>query len=383
MAEFPRDVLLEKRMLRAVLAERASDPRKKQRLVGPSSVGFCRELLRGDLFEPDVEYAEESHWATAAHVGTVMGAALESIFGRTMGAMEQQRITTVFSELGFPISGAMDLVFVDEDQVTDLKSIADMGSALSDLNTDAAKIELLVAAKARGQLYDWWEPVCDRNGNEIYDEDGKPIMREQTEELLKWMNKLSNYVQLAIYVVGAMQAGIIGPKGSGRLAFYDRSGDYQEFVVVIVTPEMIDLFFAVAQHRIQQVIEAQRYLEESGSPFLVHDLRDKSPSFCFSPKVMCRRRLLCWGGSEWAPSQIEIVDQEFIRATEHYVEGHALEKLGKGMKDAARSLLRGDGTEESRIQGTTPDGVMVSWVRGGTTINVVQTTPKVEEEVDA
>jgi hypothetical protein len=133
---------------------------------------------------------------------------------------------------------------------------------------------------------------------------------------------------------------------------------------------------------VRQVIEAQKALD-AGITGPAHELRDKSPSFCYSPKVMCPRRTLCWGGSDWAPSQIEIVDQEFIRATERYVEGHALEKLGKGMKEAARGLLRGDGTEATRIQGTTPDGIMVSWVRGGSTINVVETTPAAKVAVNA
>ena len=377
MVEFQRDHALEAAMLSAVLEDRASDSRKLQTLVGPSSVGFCRELLRGNLFEPDAELASESHWALAAHVGTVMGNRLEEIFGQRLDAVAQQRVTTLFTDLGIPISGALDLVFVNDDQISDLKSTADMGGVLSDLNADAAKIERLLTIKSRGLLYNNWEPAIGRDGIEIVDEQGEPVMREQTDELLKWINKLSYYCQIAIYVVGAMQSGIIGPNGTGRLVFYDRSGDYQEFVAVVITPEMIDLFFAIAQHRIRQVIDAQKAMD-AGEFMLAHDLRDKSPSFCFSPKVMCPRRVLCWGGSNWAPSQIEIVDQEYVRATERYIEGHALEKLGKGMKEAARALLRGDGTEDTRIQGTTPDGVMVSWVRGGTTINVVETTPRKE-----
>lgn len=381
MPEFQRDHVLEKQMLDAVLADRAGDPRKMQTLVGPSSIGFCRELLRGNLFEPDAELAAESHWALAAHVGTVMGNRLEEIFGERLDAVAQQRVTTLFTDLGIPISGALDLVFVNDDQVSDLKSTADMGGVLSDLNADAAKIERLLTIKSRGLLYNDWQPAYDRDGSEILDEDGEVVMREQTDELLKWVNKLSYYCQISVYVVGAMQTQIVGANGTGRLVFYDRSGDYQEFVAVVITPEMIDLFFAIAQHRIRQVVEAQKALD-SGDPTLAHALRDKSPSFCFSPKVMCSRRVLCWGGSNWAPSQIEIVDQEYIRATERYVEGHSLERLGKGMKEAARALLRGDGTEDTRIQGTTPDGVMVSWVRGGSTINVVQTTPK-KETADA
>jgi hypothetical protein len=306
-----------------------------------------------------------------------MGNRLEEIFGQRLDAVAQQRVTTLFTDLGIPISGALDLVFVNDDQISDLKSTADMGGVLSDLNADAAKIERLLTIKSRGLLYNNWEPAIGRDGIEIVDEQGEPVMREQTDELLKWINKLSYYCQIAIYVVGAMQSGIIGPNGTGRLVFYDRSGDYQEFVAVVITPEMIDLFFAIAQHRIRQVIDAQKAMD-AGEFMLAHDLRDKSPSFCFSPKVMCPRRVLCWGGSNWAPSQIEIVDQEYVRATERYIEGHALEKLGKGMKEAARALLRGDGTEDTRIQGTTPDGVMVSWVRGGTTINVVETTPRKE-----
>jgi len=369
-------------MLSAALEERANDGRKRQKLVGPSSIGFCRELLRADLFEPDVEREPESHWAVAAHIGTVMGDRLETIFGERLNAVAQNRITTWLEELGFAISGAMDLVFVGADQVSDLKSTADMGGVLSDLNSDAAKIERLLAIKDKGRLYNDWEPAYDSDGNEIWVE-GVQIMREQTDEILKWVAKLSYYCQIAVYVMGAIQSGLIDENGTGRLVFYDRSGDYQEFVAVVIDNRMIDLFFAIAQHRVRQVVDAQKALD-AGDPSLRHALRDKSPSFCFSSKVMCGRRMHCWGGSDWAPSQTEITDAEYIRATEHYVEGHALEKLGKGMKEAARSLLRGDGTEATRIQGTTPDGVMVSWVRGGSTINVVETVPrKVGTDADA
>lgn len=356
MAEIVRDTALEEAMLAAVIADRNSTARTRQRLVGPSSIGFCRELLRHNLFEDATSSPEqqESHWATAAHVGSAMGEELERIFGERLDALTQQRITTQLVKLGLTISGAMDLVYLDKgDHISDLKSTTDIGGVLYDLNKNAELIESLLAIWQEGLLFDKW----------IETPDGR---YELTQVLVSKLSKLHYYTQIAIYVTGARQAAILSPAGTGRLVFYDRAGDFQEFVALVVSAEEIDLFFEIAMARIEQVVEAQKLLDEQGNPALIHYLRDQTPAFCFSKKVMCVMRERCWGGSEWDPVEV-LEGAEIESAVDRYIEGRRLAALGDGMKKAAREELRG-------IEGRLANGRLVSWTGAGKrVINVVET----------
>lgn len=352
-ADVRRDTALEQRMLEAVIADRNSQPRSQQLQVGPSEVGGCRELLRAGLFESETVAEPETYWAAAAHVGTVMGADLERIFGQRLDALEQQRITAHFSMLGVNISGAIDLLFMNENYVTDLKSTDDIGGVLYDMKKNAHAIETLIGLWRAGELFDKTVETPD-GGYEL------------TDVMITKMAKLHYYVQVAIYVTGAIQQGILPADAEGRLVFYDRSGRYQEFVAIAITAEEIAMFYEVGQRRIQQVVDAQMAYESTGQPALLSGLRDMTPSFCFSPKVQCPRRMHCWAGSDWANDN-RIESAEHIAAVDRYEIGRDMEKLGAGMKQAAREELRD-------VQGVLPDGRMVTWVRGGSTINVVAST---------
>lgn len=358
VAEILRDTALEERMLAAVIADRNDQPRNKQLQVGPSSVGFCRELLRASLFEAETVSEPETNWATAAHVGTVVGADLERIFGQRLGALEQQRVTAVLTQLGISLSGAIDLMFMDENMISDLKSTTDVGGVLYDLGKNAELIESLLAIWKAGMLF----------RNEIETPDSS---YELTQVLLSKFSKLHYYVQVAIYVTGAMQSGILAPGAEGRLVFYDRAGNFQDFVALVITAEEIEMFFEIAQNRVIQVATAQEaYEATNGNPAVIAHLRDMTPAFCFSAKVMCPRRMHCWDGSDWTADN-ELHGAEVMASKDRYVEGRRLEALGKGMKQTAREELKG-------IQGKLPDGSMVTWTGGGRTINVVATTTNPE-----
>lgn len=354
--EILRDTALEQRMLEAVIADRNDQPRSKQLQVGPSEVGGCRELLRAGLFESETVAEPETAWATAAHAGTVFGADLERIFGQRLSALEQQRITATFGMLGIQISGGADVLFVDEDIIGDLKSNADIGGLLYDLKRDAAAIDTLISIYREGLLFN---KNVETAGGGSY---------ELTQVFIDKISKLHYYVQIAIYVMGAMQQGILTPNGEGRLIFYDRSGNYQDFIAVRVPPEQIAMFFAIAQMRIGQVLQTQSaYVQTGGNPAVLATLRDKTPSYCFSPKVQCPRRMHCWTGSDWTANN-QITNPEDISAGNRYVTGRDLEKLGKGMKDAAKNELK-----EREVQGMFPDGKMLTWTGNGA-INLVETT---------
>lgn len=340
-------------MLEAVIADRNDQPRNKQLQVGPSSVGGCRELLRAGLFEPESLSEPETSWATAAHVGTVMGADLERIFGQRLGALEQQRVTASLTQLGIQISGAIDLLFMEENTVSDLKGNADIGGVLYDAKKNADIIETLLPIWRAGELFEH-NVETPHGGYEL------------TGAVLAKFSKLHYYVQLAIYVTGAVQSGVLDVGAEGRIVYYDRSGNFQEFVAIVITAEEIAMFFDIGQHRVRQVADAQEVYEKTaGNPATISHLRDMVPSYCFSAKVMCPRRMHCWGGSDWtAENRLEGGDLQ--SSAERYKKGRDLEKLGKGMKENARNELKG-------ISGVFPDGTQVTWTRGGSTINVVDT----------
>lgn len=354
-----RDTDLEQRMLEAVIADRNDQPRSKQLQAGPSSIGFCRELLRNTLFpDPNVPLEPESSWATAAHVGSVMGEDLERVFGQRLDALTQQRITALFSNLGLQISGAIDLAFIDRNLISDLKSVDDMGGTLYSLEKNASIIDTLLSIWREGLLY----------AKNIETPDGG---YELTEVMISKLAKLHYYVQVAIYVAGAIQAGVLQPDAEARLVFYDRAGSFQEFVALVITNEELQMFFDIAQHRIEQVIDAQEAFEATGgNPAVIAHLRDQPPSFCFSKKVQCPLRMVCWMGSEWT-AENQITSPEIISAVDRYEAGRDMATLGNRMKRAAREDLR-------EVQGVLPDGRMVSWTRGGTAINVVATTRRPE-----
>ncbi|QIG59062.1 exonuclease [Microbacterium phage RubyRalph] len=355
-AEILRDTELEQRLLEAVIADRNDQPRSKQLQVGPSEVGGCRELLRAGLFEPPAEAIPETAWAAAAHVGTVMGADLERIFGERLDALTQQRITTTFGMLGgLQIAGSIDLLFVDGNQISDLKSNDDIGGLLVDLKRDASAIETLLSIRREGLLYQ----------KNIETPDGG---YELTSVIVDKISKLHYYVQVAIYVVGAMQAGILDPEqGEGRIVYYDRAGRYQGFIAVRMTPEMVALFYEIGQMRIAQVLQAQQAYEATGQVAVIATLRDKTPSYCFSPKVMCPRRDYCWTGSEWMNAN-QVSDPEQISLKNRYKLGRDLAKLADNMKRTARDELK-----EHEVAGQFPDGEMLTWTKSGA-INLVETT---------
>ena len=315
--KFPRDRDLEQILLAAVIREERERPRTASRLVGPSEVGGCRELLRARWFEPPEDDAPEEHWPLAAHIGTVMGEELERIFGKRLDALTQQRVTTYLETLGLEVSGASDVIFLDRKILTDLKSTAAMGSVLYE-----------------GPKFGYW-------------------------------------IQVSLYVMGLVQAGILPAGSEARIVYFDRTGDYQEFVAFIVTWEQIVGYVKLAEQRIAEVVAAQKALDETGDPRMIWSLRDYTPSFCFSAKVECPRRFKCWGGSEWAPVEI-LTDPNHLSAARRYIEGRNLENTGKRMKAEARGELEG-------VSGRYEEGPMISWVGNGRTINVVDAGPMEEK----
>lgn len=310
MPTLERDEALEQLLLEAVIAEERERPRTQQRTVGPSEVGGCRELLRAKIYESPEDDAPEEHWPVAAHIGTVMGDELERIFGKRLGAETQRRITAHLEGLGVSVTGSSDVIFIQDNLLIDLKSTATMASIM-------------------------WEGP-----------------------------KLSYYIQVALYVWGAVQEGILQEGAEARIVYYERAGNHQGFVAVVVTWEAILNFVEIAQDRLRDVMVAQEQLE-AGDPTAAHELRDFTPAYCFSTKVECPRRFACWGGSDWAPVEV-IKDTNLLSSARRYVEGRASKQAGEAMMAEARSELVG-------VEGRFEEGYMVGWANNK--ISVVETGP--------
>jgi hypothetical protein len=324
VAELIRDHVLEEALLAAVIADQNARPRSKQRLVGPSEIGGCRELVRAKIFEPEDQFLPDTHWHTAAHVGTVMGDDLERIFGERLGAQTQKRVTAYLDKIGLSISGAIDMIFIRNQVVCDLKGTGAFGS--------------------------------------LSYEGGV---------------KLDYYIQISVYVWGLVQAGILQPGASGRIVYYDRVGGEQSFIAVVVPWEAVLNYVELAQRRMQEILDAQAAIE-AGQLSMAHALRDHVPSFCFSEKVQCPRRMHCWGGSDWAPLEVHD-DAELYLATVDYIAGRRLENRGKAMKEQSRALLKG--VEGHVVAGDQPGG-LVGWKNGRISVVEIDALPAVQERVD-
>jgi hypothetical protein len=320
MAELIRDHILEDALLKAVIADQNERPRSQQMQIGPSEIGGCRELVRAKIFEDRSTFLPDTHWHTAAHVGTVMGEDLERIFGERLGAETQRRITAYLDTIGISVSGAVDLMFVRNGVIVDLKGTGAFGS--------------------------------------VQYEGGV---------------KLDYYIQISLYVYGAVQLGILQEGASGRIVYYDRVGGEQTFIAVVVPWETVLNYVELAQRRLQEILNAQAGIE-AGQPHMAHHLRDQVPSYCFSEKVQCPRRLACWGGSDWAPMQY-IDDPEIRRASIEYIAGRKLENRGKAMKEQARGLLKG-------VEGAIVGGGMVGWKNGRISVVELDVLPEVQAKVD-
>ena len=282
----------------AVLAEQNERPRDRQTAIGPSGLGACRERIRATMAGD--EQVAPVGWKLAAWVGTIGGDALEAIFAKRLGALVQQTVVTKLPRTGLTVAGHTDAVFVDRDIVTDLKSKD--GFEKLDVSTEADIFE--------------------------------------------------NLVQIAVYALGLIQAGILTPDATARLVYWDRSGETPHFIVVPITNAGLRRYVDIAEQRLLEVVAAQRELD-AGNLEARHGLRDMSPSFCFSAKVQCPFRYACWEGSEWMPTE-DITDPEQIADVDKYVEARELAKTKGELQKKLREDLRG-------VTGRTPDGWVVSW----------------------
>lgn len=283
-------------ILNAMKAYENSKPRNKQVRLGPSELGGCREYIRNVMVGTPMQDNDE--WPTAAVVGTLAGTYMETVCEQYMGALTEVPVTTTLPS-GLQVSGHADIVLPDRNAVVDCKS------------------------------------------------------KDGLDETLRNGSSLENLIQISVYATGLVQAGILDRGCTAHLVYLDRSGNQQFLHERVLTYEEIEFYVEKCEERLNDVIVVQEAIDE-GNVEMARGLRDKTPSFCYSPKVMCPFRDACWKGpnSDWYPDTI--LDEETSFVVEDYDRVRAELKAGDSVKKALREKLTG-------VSGVTPSGLAVNW----------------------
>ena len=283
------------RLLEALKAFETAKPRNQQVRLGPSELGGCREYVRNVMVGSPMQDADE--WPTAAVVGTLLGEHLEKVAEEYMGALTEVPVTATLPN-GLKVSGHADIVLIEDNACVD--------------------------AKSKDKLH--------------------TVMREGPS--------LENLIQISVYTVGLVQAGVLSEGATAHLIYVDRSGEQQVLHEVELDWETILGFVDKCVDRLEEVVQVQDYIDQGDTQY-ARTLRDKTPPFCYSPKVMCPFRDLCWKGSEWVPDEV-IEDPEVIEAVHSYVTVRDEMKGLTEVKSDLRDQLMG-------VVGMTPDGYAVTW----------------------
>jgi hypothetical protein len=292
--------MLADELLAALVDHENKRPRSQQLRLGPSELGGCREYIRNVMVGSPLQGNLE--WPTAAIVGTLLGDHIEDVASEYMGALKEVPVTTTLPN-GLVVSGHADMVFVERNALADAKSKV----GLSDVRKEGPSLE--------------------------------------------------NCVQVSIYTLGLVQMGVLDEGATAHLIYADRAGMDQVLYEVVLDWDRILYFVDVCVDRLADVLDAQEHIDR-GEVEYARALRDKTPPFCYSPKVMCPFRDLCWEGSEWVPNEL-IEDDEVIATVTQFVTVRAQQNAAEESRRQLRERLRG-------VSGMTPDGYSVNWATENT-----------------
>jgi hypothetical protein len=301
---------LSEEILEAMERYEAERPRNSQITLGPSDLGGCREYIRNVLAGAPLQ--EASSWPTAAVVGTLLGDYMEAAAAKYLDAMTQKPVSTQLPN-GLIVAGTADMIFPSRNQLADCKS-----------------------------------------------KDGLAGVRQ-------FGASLENKIQVSIYTLGCVQMGLLSEGAEAVLVYVDRSGEEQTLHEVVLSWEEILGYIDVVVDRLNDVLDAQEHID-AGEVEYARALRDKTPPFCYSERVLCPFRDLCWQGSEWVPDE-EITDPATIEAVARYVQARKDEADAKTRRSQLREQLRG-------VSGMTPDGYSVTWPEGERALYVTKVRRK-------
>lgn len=293
-------MVLSDALLSALVAHENERPRSKQLALGPSELGGCREYIRNVMVGAPA--AGNDEWPVAAVVGTLMGDHVEGVAQEYLGALTQVPVTTTLPN-GLVVSGTADIVIVEDNRLADMKTKV----GLSGVRKEGPSLE--------------------------------------------------NLCQVSVYTLGLVQMGVLREGAAASLLYVDRSGVEQSIYEVELDWDRIQYFIGVVVDRLADVVEAQEHID-AGEVEWARALRDKTPPFCYSPRVMCPFRDLCWEGSEWVPDEV-IEDPDVIAVVERFAEVRDAYNEASTERGELRERLRG-------VSGITPSGYSVNWATPNT-----------------
>lgn len=255
----------------------ARSQQSKQRVLGMSDLGGCREYIRATIAgEPK---AEKVRLAWPAEVGTAVGDHVEKILAAD-GWDTQETVTVTLPKTGVVVTGHLDEVSVDFDCIVDNKTV----NGLADVIRDGPSFK--------------------------------------------------NKVQISGYLLAAIQAKRLTTDGTGHLVYFDRSGADPLPYVWSTTYENALLILEAAENRLLDVQHA--LAQGSREARDGHLMTDEPESWCYA--VQCPFYAACWAG--YTPTGA-IEHPRQIAAVQKYVEHRANAVTENKLKDAAREDLQG------------------------------------------
>lgn len=279
--------LVVREAIRRAMHQSARSEQSRDRRLGPSEIGGCRAYLARIIGEVpfDDDYAEDPKWQ--AFIGSAVGDMVEHelVTAEPDRYANQVPITARLPRLGVEISGHVDILEKNR-KITDLKT-----------------------------------------------KDGLALVR-------KTGAPLEHLIQINIYLLGAIQQGLVPEDAEWELVYLDRSGRDDEPFVVTGALDMS--IIEQAEQRLEDAFYAAEYDMDTAP-------RDKPYDFCVS---YCPFFTSCRGADEHQVSGL-ITDQKYLDAIHSYRDAMATIREAEKVKDEAKEILRG-------ISGSTGE-VEVSW----------------------
>ncbi|MGO2600837.1 MAG: hypothetical protein ACTH7X_08620 [Brevibacterium aurantiacum] len=303
--KFTVDDEFSKSMLKTLIDIENARPRNRQKGMGPSGLGGCRERIRQQLFEGWSEpEGDEPEWNAAAVIGTLIGAHAEDAYAKAHNGGSEVSITTKLP-CGISVSGSTDLILPEDNRIVDIKT------------------------KAR---------IADAS---------------------QYGPSFTYFAQIATYTLGAVQMGKLKEGASGTLCYIGRSGQDKEPWSVTLTWEQILEVIDEVDARIRLILDVQKRLleatDDEARKGIVDEIRDCSPAYALATGCPCMI------GAEWEPTE-QLTDPEVVENARRYVEAKTAADDWKGAQDRLKQELRG-------WSGITPDGTRVVWnSRGALTV---------------
>jgi len=272
---------LRDRVVEAVRLARANSERtqqSKERVLGMSDLGGCREFIRASIAGEPKDAVDGIKWA--AEVGTAVGDYVERILGETGEFDVQETVVLTLPKTGIKVTGHLDEI-----------------DALNDLVADNKTVDGLADVTREGPSF-------------------------------------KNKVQCAGYLVAGVQAGRLTEQGTAHLLYFDRSGKSSEPYVWSTNYEGALLILDAVEDRLLDVQHALATGGREGRDGRL--MTDEPESWCWA--IKCPFYSKCWDG--YTPTG-KVEHPRQLEAVRRFVQARADEKDAKERRELARKDLVG------------------------------------------